>query len=49
MIILRNIADDEGKDNDMAEDEVEEINIINIKNNEMGEKHIKKILRKMKI
>jgi hypothetical protein len=39
---LQNIADDEGKDNDMAEDEVEEINIINIKNNEMEEKNIKK-------
>lgn len=49
MIILQNIADDEGKDNDMAEDEVEEINIINIKNNEMEEKKYKKILRKMKI
>jgi hypothetical protein len=46
---LQNIADDEGKDNDMAEDEVEEINIINIKNNEMEEKKYKKILRKMKI
>jgi hypothetical protein len=42
VIILQNIADDEGKDNDMAEDEVEEINIINIKNNEMEEKNIKK-------